>query len=216
MKLRIICLLFMAVFAQSSVRAAAPSDTELKAQLERYKTLGSWRARFLFESRSPSLGHGTASPGELLFGAPNGLKINFREPERRDLVTNGTEAWLLLQRQGQPLVRHYRSLKGTAVTAYLLFARGTSVKTLRSLFTMDLSQVEDLSVLTLTPRKTGEVRKIALSFKSALGAPFRLEIEDRLGTTSSLTIASSEKLPQDPSPNEFKPAIPASAHIEEL
>jgi len=224
--LKVIASIFLFSFVSPASATTIDAETRvvLKAIADKYKKLGNWTGTFTQETKSVGLGNSTFNEGQLHFVTPNRFRYSLVRPEVSDFISNGKSAWHVRYAEGREKpanVLVIQDLRKTELDRYLVFLRGAKASTpaeekaLLEAYTPKGKSSADELVLELTPKRSAEIAKVSLIFKQKSEAPYRVIVEDVLGTRTSVTVNSFERIKKT-DPKLFEPKIPAGSKTETL
>jgi outer membrane lipoprotein-sorting protein len=190
----------------------------------RYQKLRNWQATFTQETANPALGTTTYNEGRFRFVWPNKFRYSLMRPESEDFISNGTEAWHVVYREGRgkpASVKHFKNVSHLELDRYLLLLKGIEVltpakeKELLDHFLVSGFLKDGLLWLELAPREASEISGIRLEFKNQDSTPSRAIISDAIGAAITVKIITHAAWPaKDLTP--FLPDFPKGSKVEEL
>ena len=133
-------MLFIALLCYGWIHAAAASDTGAAAQtilagLEHQYAGRSFSATFTQTSVMTALDISETASGRAWFSHPGKMKWQYMEPERHDIITNGTTLWIYRPDENQVM-------RGDATPFFASGAGGA--------FLSDISKLRDNFTVTIT------------------------------------------------------------------
>ncbi|MDZ7667792.1 MAG: outer membrane lipoprotein carrier protein LolA [Desulfotignum sp.] len=138
--MKLLRMLFIALLCYGWVHAAAASDTRSQAQtvmdgLEDQYAGRSFSAAFTQTSIMTALDISETASGRAWFSHPGKMKWQYLEPERHDIITNGTTLWIYRPDENQVM-------RGDATQFFASGAGGA--------FLSDISKLRDNFTVTVT------------------------------------------------------------------
>jgi outer membrane lipoprotein carrier protein len=173
----------------SSAQAASADDIVKRLQ-ERYDTTTGFRADFVQEVESATLGQKVESRGTVYFQKPGRMRWEFNEPSQL-LVSDGVYFWFYQPKDNQVLRAPFQqSFRSTTPVSFL-----TGVGRLDEEFTAALQSATDATyVLRLTPKKDAETIGL-LDFEVSAETYDILQatVIDPLGNTTRVRFANIDR-----------------------
>lgn len=138
--MRLLRILFIALLCHGWIHAAAASDTRSPAQtildgLENQYAGRSFSATFTQTSVMTALDISETASGRAWFSHPGKMKWQYLEPERHDIITDGTTLWIYRPDENQVM-------RGDATQFFASGAGGA--------FLSDISKLRDNYTVTVT------------------------------------------------------------------
>jgi outer membrane lipoprotein carrier protein len=179
------CLLLSALFAQ-----AASVDDVVKRLQARYDSTAGFRADFLQEVESATLGQKVESQGKVYFKKPGRMRWEFNAPEQL-LVSDGTFFWLYQPKENQVIKTPFQqAFRSNTPVSFL-----TGVGRLDQDFTASLSgETNEAYNLRLTPKKDADtIGLLELIVSTKTFDILQATVVDPLGNTTRVRFANIDR-----------------------
>lgn len=107
-------------------QAAKPSRAkEIVTRLQKkYEATKTMEVRFKQENHLRSLGRTTRSTGRLLLSKPGRIRVEYTEPEKQLIVSDGKKLWIFTERLNQVIVSHVSGMGSGSVPLLFLAGKG--------------------------------------------------------------------------------------------